>query len=264
VRVVLNDVLFEAAFLRAGLLVGLVHERDVPAWAERVLAGASTPAPRLADVLTTRVELSAMREALRPLGESVAPDRVFAALLTALAVDGIVGRRPPADELRILGQIRQECRPPADVSARIKVLQDRAMLAAAGLRGQSAPTAEELAAFLDDVRVQGFFRFHLDGVEECAAFVAALSRKIVRDRTAHDRSGHAGPRVWRLEGPSGGRSAVVLNESAVAIALREFAPVPLVSRIPYPDPGAHAREVIDEATASPLGSEEARRKLAVP
>jgi hypothetical protein len=74
----MSNVQFEAAFLRAALLVGLVHERDVPAWAMERMASSAEAGSQLTDVLLAPSELTAMREALRPLGERIADDRVAA------------------------------------------------------------------------------------------------------------------------------------------------------------------------------------------
>lgn len=135
------------------------------------------------------------------------------------------------------------------------------MLARVGMPGQSAPIAEELAACLDETRERGFFRFHFDSADEAGAFVAALSRKVARDRRVGDWPGHTPAQGWLLLDPAGQRVAVALNESAFAIVLREFSPVPLVSRIPYGAPGDEAIEVIHEATVLPLGSEAATERL---
>jgi hypothetical protein len=253
----LNDVPFEAAFLRAGLLIGLVHEREVPDWAAGTIAGSPALAPRLADVLLAKVELSAMREALWPLGSSVEGARVTAALLTALALEHVAPAKGAADLLRILGAIRSELKPPADLAAAIKDFEDRAMLVRAGSKRVVAPGVDEIGAWLAQARPQGYFRFHFDRHEERAAFVAALARKIVRDRTWSERPGHASARVWLLRADSGEASVVVLNESAWEIAEREFAPLPIACRIPYSQPGDAATELFDEASASPLGLDEA-------
>lgn len=259
----LNDVPFEAAFLRAGLLVGLFHERDVPDWAAFVIENATDLAPRLADVAGTRIELSAMREALRPLGESVEERRVVVALLTAVAVDGVVNGREAADLLRVLGHIRSDFRLPPVAAATIKSFEDRAMFARVGARGQVAPALGELTSGLEQIREPGFFRFYFDSADEIAAFVAALSRKLARSRTWTEPPAHVPARAWLLRDGAGHRNAVVLNESALTIVLREFAPAPVASRIPYRDPGSSAEHVIDEATVVPMGADEARAKLAV-
>jgi hypothetical protein len=257
---VLNDVPFEAAFLRAGLLVGLVHEREIPGWALLLIGRSSDLTPRLADIVGARIELSAMREALRPLARSVDAHRVSAALLTAMAVDRPITPRRASDLLRILGQIAQDCGLPRVAAARIKEFQDRSRLASVGMQGHIAPDADELAAMLDEIREPGFFRFHFDDVEEPAVFVAAVSRAVVRER----RWGawrDTVPQAWLLRDPP--RAAIVLNEPAMAIVLREFAPVPLVSRIPYRESGDGSVLVMDESTAVPLGAEDAEWKLSV-
>jgi len=56
------DVPFEADFLRAALLLGLVREADVSAWAEALLETEADPQGRLADVSLAPHELTAMRE----------------------------------------------------------------------------------------------------------------------------------------------------------------------------------------------------------
>jgi len=260
---VLNDVRFEAAFLRAGLLVGLIHERDVQDWAALMIGSSSDLTSELAEVVGTRVELSAMREALRPIGESVEDHRVVAALLTAVAVDPAIKGRDAYEQLRILGQIRREFALPASTAARIKEFEDRAMLTRIGMPGQFEPSVEELAACLDEVHAPGFFRFYFDGVDEAGAFVAALSRRVARDRRWGARPRHTPAQAWLLRDPAGPCLSVVLNESAFVIVLRDFAPVPHVSRIPYGAPGDHAIQVVHEATVFPLGSEEAKGSLAV-
>ncbi|MFI5178576.1 MAG: hypothetical protein ACHQO8_08435 [Vicinamibacterales bacterium] len=243
------DVPFEAAFLRAGLLIGLVHEREVPEWAAGAISGSPALAPRLADLLLANVELSAMREALWPLSSSVEAPRVTAALLTALALEHAARAKDAIDLLRILGVIRTEFKPPTNLAAAIKDFEDRAMLARAGSQRVVAPGAEEIGAWLARVRDPGYFRFHFDRNEERAAFVAALARKIVRDRTWSKRPGQLSARTWLLAGASEA-SVVVLNESAWEIAGREFAPVPIACRIPYPQPDDAATELFDEASAT--------------
>jgi hypothetical protein len=55
---------------------------------------------------------------------------------------------------------------------------------------------------------------------------------------------------------------VALNERAWQIVVREFAPVPLASRIPYTTLPRDATEVLAEVAAEPLGVEEAQRRIA--
>lgn len=56
------------------------------------------------------------------------------------------------------------------------------MLAAAGVRGEQAPTEEEITAWLHGVREVGYFHFSFTHADEAAAFVAAVSRQAVGNR----------------------------------------------------------------------------------
>ena len=259
--IVINDIRFEAAFLRAGVLVGLVHEREVPAWAMDAMAASPGSSAQLAEVVLAPIELSAMREALRPIGEGVCRDRVTMALLIAVAQEPASNERSLTDRLRILGHIRREYSPPATIATAIKNFEDRAMLAAAGMSGETAPSAGELATWLDGVREAGYFSFAFRQEEEAAAFVAALSRKIVRDRTWRDQPRPIRARAWVIREFSGEPHTVILNERAWQTAVREFAPVPLASRIPHATLPSGATEVFDEVDAAPFGVDEARRKI---
>ena len=258
----INDIRFEAAFLRAGLLVGMVHEREVPAWAMDVIAAVPGAGSQLAEVALTPIEFSAMREALRPVGEGVGHDRVIAALLIAVAVESATTERTVADRLRILSHIRREYSPPAKIARAIKDFEDREMLAAAGVPGRIPPGAGELATWLDGVREAGYFSFSFRQADEVAAFVGALSRKVVRDRTRRDMLRPIRARAWVTRGHPGEPHTVVLNERAWRTAAREFAPVPLASRIPYATLPSHATEVFDEVDVEPLGVEDALRMIA--
>jgi hypothetical protein len=259
---VINDIRFEAAYLRAGLLVGLIHEREVPAWAVDVIAAFPEGNPQLAEVALTPIEFSAMREALRSIGDGVGDDRVTAALLIAVAMESATSEGSVTDRLRILGDIRREYSPPARIATAIKDLEDREMLAAAGVSGRTRPGAGELATWLDGVREAGYFWFSFRQADEAAAFVAALSRKVVRGRLWRDQPGPSEGRAWVTRESSGGACTVALNERAWQIVVREFAPVPLASRIPYTTIPRDATEVLAEVAAEPLGVEEAQRRIA--
>jgi hypothetical protein len=258
---VINDIRFEAAYLRAGLLVGLVHEREVPAWAVDVIAAFPEVDSPLAEVVLAPIELSAMREALRPIGDGVGADRVTAALLIAVAMEPATSEGSVTDRLRILGDIRREYLPPARIATAIKDLEDRQMLAAAGVPGRTRPGAGELATWLDGVREAGYFWFSFRQADEAAAFVAALSRKVVRGRLWRDQPSPSEGRAW-VTRESAGACTVALNERAWQIVVREFAPVPLASRIPYTTLPRDATEVLAEVAAEPLGVEEAQRRIA--
>lgn len=261
----LNDVPFEAAFLRAAVLVGLVHERDVPDWAATLLRVRSPWTARLADVAAERVELSAIREALRTLSAPADPGRVASAILTAASLAQRLHPRNAVDLVTMLGQIRQEFRRhlPEAAASRIKAFENRLMFAHADVPGQTIPEVGEVAAALDELQAPGHFRYFFGDVEERAAFVAALSRKIARDRGTREREqtrpiAHA----WLMRDPAGDADAVVLDLAAMSIAAHAFAPVPPASRIPYaPSTTADATLLFDGATAAPLGADDVRARL---
>jgi hypothetical protein len=258
----MNDIQFEAAYLRAALLVGLVDEREVPAWAIDRSTSSDEAASRLTDVMLAPTELTAMREALRPLGERVADHRVAPALLVAVAVEHAAGGRPTADCLRILAHIRREFPLDAHVSASIKEFEDRSMLAAAGMRGERAPTSEEIEAWLDTVRSDGYFRFVFVNIDEAAAFVAAVSRRVTRDRPWSEQPGRMAARAWVLHEPGEQVYIVYLNESAWLTAVREFSPIPLGSRIATLTLPVDALEVMDESTTTGIGVDDVLERLA--
>jgi hypothetical protein len=81
------------------------------------MASSAEAGSQLTDVLLAPSELTAMREALRPLGERIADDRVTAVLLVAAAVDHATTQRSVIDLLRILAHIRREFSLPTDVSS---------------------------------------------------------------------------------------------------------------------------------------------------
>jgi len=146
---VTTDVRYEAAFLRGALLIGLMHERDAHDWAESLIHAEPDLQSTLAEILTTPVELSAMREALYPLAKDVDPRRVGMALLTAMHREGPA--RPSDARVRMLGQIRADFTLPPEIAAAIKRFENRQMFAAAGVTTVTPPAAEEITAFLESV-----------------------------------------------------------------------------------------------------------------
>ncbi len=251
----------EAAYLRAALLVGLVHEGDVSAWAQGRLAhlDASTrSAMQLTDLLMSEEALSPMREALRPLEGSVAPARLSAVLLAGIAVDDALVSRSVADRLRVLGLLRREFVLAPEIVAAINSFIERAMLAEAQVRGSRAPDATELQSWLRAVAPTTYFRFEFASGDEGAAFVAAVSRTLARVRTIRSAESASGA-AWVAE--DGGRLVVMLAEGSWRLTVREFAPLPIVSRIPSLSLPAHAVLALDERTAEPLGLESAAALL---
>ena len=163
----------------------------------------------------------------------------------------------------MLGQIRQEFRRhlPAATVARIKTFENRVMFAQAHVPGQVIPEGAEVDALLGEICGSGHFRFYFHDSEELLTFVAALSRKIARDRKSIAAESAGGiAHAWLLRDPAGHADAVVLDQPALLIAAREFAPVPPPSRIPYPVDTTSGIPVIDETTAA-LGVDEVRARL---
>ena len=229
----LPDVTFEAAFLRAALLLGVVHERDLAPWAEALLLTHGEAHGLLSDVLMANVELTAMREALRPLAEAADADTVCAALLTFLADDADTQALSVSDAVRVLSLMRTELRLRADHAWSGKEFEDRLMLANGGVKGAVAPTRAEIDLWLARVRHPAVFRLSCSASDEAAAFLGALSRKIVRDRRSVAWEPVPGARVWIIPWQVGAPVTLVLNEAAWQVTLREFAPLPIGCRIPY-------------------------------
>jgi hypothetical protein len=254
----LNDVPFEAAFLRTAILVGLFHEREAPEWAAALLHPSSVWAARLAEVAAARVELSAVRAALRPIAAGADSRAVARAILSGAALDLSLQPRTPADAVSMLGQIRQECRLPTPEGAPIKAFENRAMFAAFGVPGQALPTTAEITATLAEISQPGFYRVYFEHRDDLIAFVAAMSRQIARGRTGTPSV--AATRAWLLKDPAGHADAVVVDESAIRIAARESAPLPPASRIPYASAGSDAIVVLDDSTSA-LGADEVRERV---
>src|SRR5689334_16807442 len=102
-RCVFPDIRFEADFLRAALLAGLIRELDVQAWAEAFLAAAPDERGLLADVVVSRTELTALREALQPLAEPANHAATGEAVVSFLALDPAAAAMSVPNRLRVLG-----------------------------------------------------------------------------------------------------------------------------------------------------------------
>ncbi|MFN8571181.1 MAG: hypothetical protein U0132_03935 [Gemmatimonadaceae bacterium] len=248
-----HDVAYEAQFLRAALLVGFVHERDVPRWAEALIHDGSPHTPALTDVLLARVELTAMREALRPLADEAGEAKGVMALLVALAVDARTSERSSRDYLRMLGLMRREYALPAEVAEGIKSMEDRTMLADAGVAGEFGTTLEELRSWFRQHTDDAFFHVITSRSTEAAAFVAALARR----STPPDELGD-GPRCWcARQDPR----VVKLNEPAWRLAMHHFSPLPLASRIPHGPPRQDDILLLHGRHAEPLGMDDVMQRL---
>src|SRR5690348_5142432 len=106
-----------------------------------------------------------------------------------------------------------------------------------------------------------YYRFSVGPADERAALLAALSRKVVRDRRANT-SPLGASQAWIVESTSGWTPALVVNETLWQIALMEFSPLPFSSRLPYTALPANAVLVLDVATTEPMGAREAGDRLA--
>lgn len=253
------DVPFEADFLRTALLLGVVREPDVRQWADELLAFGAAPVSALADVALAPSELTALREALRPLAASHPPDALGAAMLAFLATDPAAIALATADRIRVLAQLRREDILGRTLAESIKTFEDRSMLASAGI--ERDPTiATDLNSWLASRCQTRYYRLSLVHPEERAALLAALSRKVVRDRRASSSPGRVS-QAWLVDAtPATGRT-LVLNDALWHIAVTEFSPLPLASRIPYATMPANAVLVLDEATAEPMGARDATALL---
>ena len=133
------------------------------------------------------------------------------------------------------------------------------MLAHAGVAGSVAPSAHELREWLERTRTSAFFNLEFKDTDEATSFVAALSRRVFRDR-----------RVWAAEADRAlawlasaenvsCSSVVLLNEAAWLTASREFAPLPIVGRIPHAGESRRAALLMDSETVEPMSAALLRR-----
>ena len=229
----LPDLAFEAAFLRAALLLGVVHERDVGPWAEEQLLVQADAHGLLSDVLMAPAELSAVREALWPLAEAADGDAVCAALLTFLADDPGSRMLSVHDAVRVFSLMRTEFRIQPEGTGSAKQFEDRLMLAEGGVNGHEAPSREELDAWLDSVRFEGIRRMSFTSSDESTAFIQALARVIARARRAGADDPVAASKVWLMPWDVAEPVTIALNTAAWRVAGEVFAPLPMASRIPY-------------------------------
>lgn len=222
------DLSHSAAFLRTALLLGIIREREVIEWAETMLLQQQLHHGALADVAGSAAELTALREALGPLAQAVDSQHIAQAILAFLARDETCRSLPVFSLVRILSDLRREHELPMELDDSIKAFSDRWMLGTAGVGVETAPTAEEIHAWLHRLRTPVLFGFSFSSEDELAAFVAAVARRIDRDRPFG--SANEQPHLWRLD--RSGYSAV-LNAWSWEIVTEAFGPVPMASRIPF-------------------------------
>lgn len=123
-----------ATYLRTALLLGLIIPEQAIAWADSVIHNDPTPPALIYTLALTAPELSAVREALRPLALVAEPSSVIAAALGLAARDLASGRRNVDDTLRVLSQLRRFVKLDPHLDAEIKNLVAEHMLAIAGIR----------------------------------------------------------------------------------------------------------------------------------
>lgn len=248
---------FEAAVLRGALLTGLVQEAEVGAWATERLAIADGFEAELTDVVLAPEELTAQREALRSLAaRSLASDVVTALRQWALRDLRDEGRSVRRG-LRVLSDMRRNEMLPPEVAFAVKELEDDANMAGVGMAGVVAPTLADLVATVGAALPAPQYLLTFAAREECAAFVGAMSRKMVRDRRVRESPS----RVWLSPNPDAVVSVVVLDESAWRVAEREFHPLPEAARIPYQVEPDGLILLFDAESAVALGVEEATNVL---
>lgn len=211
------NVRLEAEFLRAALLLGLIPESEVVAWADSLIATDVDASSLVLDLSLTRPELSALRGALWHLTEPNDLAATGRALLTFMAADDVVDRFTPAAIIGMLQLMRTDKLLPAEHDAYAKELSIRLMFVNGKIEGHTLPTRSELRAWLDSVRGDAYFRVTMHDRAESGALVAALSRRPNVDGIA-----------WRIS-----PTTIVLDEAMWRVMQSAFTPIPTASRIPY-------------------------------
>lgn len=155
---------------------------------------------------------------------------------------------------------REDLLPPL-VGAEIKTFVDRENMASVGMSGVTSPTADELHAALSTDLQDARYLMSFASRDEAAAFVAALARKLVRDR----RVDESAATVWLVGLNAVERESwpvrIFLDEGAMRIAEREFGPLLVGSCIPYLRMPSDRRQLFDARSAEPLGIERANDLL---
>ncbi len=108
----------QATYYRTALLLGLVRDDRVHAWAERVIELEPEPPPAFFEIVSVAPgDLSGLRHALWPLVIDPEPAVVLDALFAAVHSDLTNGRRGLADTLTVLRQMRSMLKLPVPVYA---------------------------------------------------------------------------------------------------------------------------------------------------
>jgi hypothetical protein len=253
----LPNIPFEAAVLRGALLTGLVQEAEVGAWATERLAISDDFASELTDVVLAPEELTAQRDALRPLAARSDENDVATALRQWALRDLRDESRSIRGSLRVLSDLRRNEMLPPDVAIAVKVIEDNANMSDVGMAGVAAPTFADLIAAVGGGLPEPHYLLTFATNDECAAFVGAISRKMVRDRRLHEASG----RVWQAARAGRPVPVVVLDVAAWHVAAREFSPLPAAARIPYHVDPNDLTLLFDADTAEALGVDAASARM---
>lgn len=245
----LPNIPFEAGVLRDALLTGLVQEAEVGAWATERLAIGDGFASELTDVVLAPEELTAQREALRALAARSSASDVMTALRQWALRDLRDEKRSIRGSLRVLSDLRRNEMLPPDVAIAVKEIEDRANMAGVGMAGVAAPTFADLVAVVGAGLPEPHYVLTFATTDECAAFIGAMSRRMVRDRRLHEAPG----RVWKTTTAESSAPVVVLDAAACHVAAREFPPLPAAGRIPYQVDANDLALLVDAETAEALG-----------
>ena len=231
------DVSFEADVLRTALLLGLVREQEIIAWADALLLAGVGPHDALAEVALARPELTAVREALHPLTDPPDPERLPTALLAFLAADPGVAHLGARDRIAILGQLRREHRLSPSLEAAVKQLE----LASTDTALSKQSLDDEVTAWLRTVRSPSYYRVSRDCPTEYVPHLNAQTGTFVMQGWGDAMRAGAG-QAWVVEVPQGAPTTLLLDEVRWQIVV-DRAALPVGSRIPYRQLPANVRRV---------------------
>jgi DNA-binding FadR family transcriptional regulator len=139
----------QATFFRTALLLGLIPPDAVRLWADAAIESDPGPPHALIEVALAPAELTALRDALRPLADEPEPYDVVRRILGLIAADLAAGRRSAADTVRVLAQMRRMTALPEDLLEELDAIEDDHMLAAAGVSDDLAAVQARMRQWLD-------------------------------------------------------------------------------------------------------------------
>jgi hypothetical protein len=134
----MTDIRFEAEFLRAALLLNLIREAEVIAWADALVSRETDPAALIIELAMTKPELSALRHTLWPLTLPTDLRATGDAVLSFLIDDDAIDRFAPSVVIGMLGQLRTEKMLTDEQGDAVKVFAARLMFARLRFRGARA------------------------------------------------------------------------------------------------------------------------------